>query len=39
MYIFPASPNITIQLNSLDEDYVMDETNPELSVSIWDFIG
>lgn len=33
----PASPNITIQPNSLDKDIVMDETDPELVESIWDF--
>lgn len=35
----PASPNITIQPNSLDKDIVMDETDPELVESIWDFTG
>lgn len=33
----PASPNITIQPNSLDKDIVMDETDPELVESISDF--
>src|SRR5690625_6729103 len=33
----PVSPNITIQPDNLDRDTLMEETDPELVDSLWEF--